>query len=220
MASVYYKNRTEAGYKAAQELLKNGTTSNSTVISLTTDAAMVAVQLATALRCPLQLFLSKEVKVPGNFIVGSTNQEGTFGYRTDMGAGFDDYFYQEFRTYIEQGTRESFSQINQELSGKTVFRKDLMAKRDIYVVIDCLESVAPLDSFFESIKTVVFNKMVFCAPIAMSETMGHIQQKSDRYFVDGVIDFFFGVDHYFEDNSVIPREEVIDKISSSLKLWP
>jgi len=219
MSVVYFKNRVLAGKQAAQALVSGQQTNTTAVVSLTTDALLVAFQISGVLRCPLHLYLSEEVIVPGQLSVGAINQEG--GFTTgDIEAGFSDYYYQEFRGYIEDSTRQSFSKLNRELGSREVLRKELLRGRDIYLVIDCLESTASLDSFLSFAKTFRVGKITICAPLAMSKDMSHLQKISDQYFVAGTIDFFYGVDHYFEDNTVIPREKAIDVVSQALRLWP
>lgn len=220
MSVIYFKNRVEAGQQAVRALIQGQQTGKSAVISLTTDALLVAFQLAEALHCPLHLYLSQEVVVPGGLKVGAINQEGSFNYGSELGAGFSDYYYQEFRGYIEDSTRQNFSKLNHELGSKEVLRKDLLRGRDIYIVIDCLEATSALDSFLAFAKTFLIGNIILCAPLAMAQDMSRIQQVSDKYFVAGTIDFFYGVDHYFEDNTVIPRDKAIDVVSKTLALWP
>jgi predicted phosphoribosyltransferase len=219
MAAVYYKNRSEAGQKAAQSLLSKSS-GKSSVVSLNTDSVLVAAQIAVSFKCPLHLYLSNEVTVPGNLDIASVDQFGNMNYRSDLGSGFKDYYYQEFRSYIDEESRESFSELNRELGDKEVLRKDLIENRNVFLTIDCLESVSAINSFLSSIKLLSINKLIICAPIALSNTMSDIQRLSNEYFTDGIIDFFFGADHYFEDNTVLPREEAIEKISKLLQLWP
>lgn len=220
MSVVYFKDRITAGKQAAQSLIQGKQTKNTAVVSLSTDALLVAFQLSEALHCPLHLYLSQEVVVPGNLSVGAVNQEGGFSYGSDLGAGFSDYYYQEFRGYIEDSSRQNFSQLNRELGNREVLRKELLRGRDIYLVIDCLETTAALDSFLTFAKSFVAGKFIICAPLAMAKDMSHIQRISDAHFVAGTIDFFYGIDHYFEDNTVIPRDRAIDIVSRALKLWP
>lgn len=220
MAVVYFKNRVDAGQQIAQTLATSKQGNSAAVVSLSTDAALVAFQIAEYLHCPLHLYLSQDVVVPGGLHVGSVNQEGSFDYGSDLGNGYIDYYYQEFRGYIDDATRENFSELNRELGTREVLRKDLLRRRDIYLVIDCLETTTALDSFLNFAKTFEVNKIIVCAPLAMAQDMSHIQQISDKYFVTGTISFFYGVDHYFEDNTVIPRNQAIDVIAKTLALWP
>lgn len=219
MAAVYYKDRSEAGQKAAQSLLSK-VSGKSSVVSLNTDSVLVAAQVAISLKCPLHLYLSQEVTVPGNLDIANVDQYGNMNYRSDLGSGFKDYYYQEFRSYIDEESRESFSSLNRELGDKEVLRKDLLENRNIFLTIDCLESISAIDSFVSSIKLITFNKLIVCAPIALANTMSDIQRLSNDYFTDGVIDFFFGADHYFQDNTVLSREDAVNKISRLLQLWP
>lgn len=219
MGAVYYRSRAEAGQKAATALLaKNGNPAS--VVSLSTDAVVTAAQIAVMLKCPLHLFMSTEISVPGGIGVGSVDLYGDFRYNSEGGASFGEYYYQEFRSYIDQGKRQAFSDLNRELGAHEVLRKDLLNKRNVFLVVDCLESMALVQSFMESVKSISINKLIVCAPIALSEVLTPMQQQADDYFVEGVVEFFYGADHYFEDNTVISREESIQKISEALAAWP
>ena len=220
MPSVYFTSRAQAGIEAVQHLLAPVSGKPATVVSLTTDAVMVGLQVANYFQCPLQLYLSDTITLPGQIEIGGVNQDGGFSYSSDMEGGFQDYFYQEYHGYLEDAKRESFSSLNRELKSREVIRRDLLAKRAIIVVADCLPSPAPLDSFIDFAKSVNFERLIVCAPIAMAKDLSHLEKVSNEYYVPGKIDFFYGADHYFSDNTVVPRETAIDSISNALKLWP
>jgi len=99
-------------------------------------------------------------------------------------------------------------------------RKDLLNHRSIIAVTDCLTSPAPLDSFIDYLKPVAVNKLYICAPIIKADLVSHIRQVSDFAFFAGTVDFFYGKDHYFEDNAVYDRSAGINLVSSYLQLWP
>jgi predicted phosphoribosyltransferase len=178
------------------------------------------VIISQKLSCPLHLYLEEIITVPGGLEVGSVDQHGKFQYGSDISAGYQDYFYQEFRGYIEESKRESFSSLNRELKGRETIRNDLLHDRDIYVVTDCLDSLVPLNGLIESLKSIRYKSITLCSPLAMSKDTSTIQQLSDRFNIIGFIDFFYGVDHYYEDNSTLDRERIIQVISDTLKLWP
>ncbi len=218
MPSVYFKNRVEAGNKLlAENKLIPG---DNAVVSISADAALVANQVAQAVSCPLQLYLEESISVPGGLEIGSVDQDGTFRYTSELSQGHQDYFYQEFRGYIEESKRESFSHLNRELKGRETIRKDLLKGKNITIVTDCLSSLVPIDAFIESIKSINYKSINIFAPIAMADDLSQIQHMSNEYCVLGAIDFYFGADHYFEDNTVMPRDKVIQIISDTLKLWP
>jgi hypothetical protein len=82
-----------------------------------------------------------------------------------------------------------------------------------------MDKSAQLDSFISYLKTISYKKLTFCSPILMTNLISHIEQKCDEFQYLGNIDFFYGADHYFEDNTVVDREQAIDSISQALKLW-
>ena len=218
MASVYFKNRVEAGKQLlAQSQLSR---QDGAVISISTDAALVASQIAQALTCPLQLYLEEVISIPGGLDVGSVSQDGKFQYASNISTGHQEYFYSEFRGYIEESKRQSFSSLNRELKGRQTLRNDLLNNKHITIVTDCLENLVPINSLIQTLKSVRYKSINVCAAIAMSNDLSNIKQLCDNSIVIGSVDFFYGADHYFEDNTVIPREKVIEAVSETLRLWP
>lgn len=219
MSAVYYKSRQEAGQKAIEAFayLKGQPL---TVVSLDTDSLVIGALLSSALNCPLQLYVTTDIDVPGNLNVGSVNQGGGFSYSSELSSGESDYYYQEFRGYIEDTKRSAFSNLNRELKGQTVIRKDLLKGRGIIIVDDCLTSRVTLDSFMEYLKSITYQNIYICAPIISSKLISHVRQLSEFSYFAGTVDFFYGKDHYFEDNSVYDRNAGIKLVSDFLKLWP
>lgn len=219
MATVYYKNRQEAGEKAVAAFAHLAG-EPLTVVSLNTDALTIGAYLANGLRCPLQLYLAASIDVPGGLRIGSVSQGGGFSYAGGLSNIEAEYYHQEFRGYIEDAKRAAFSGINRELGQQTVIRKDLLRGRSIIVVDDCLTDTTTLDSFIEFLKPVNYRKLYVCAPIIASPLISRIRQISDYCYFSGTVDHFYGKDHYFEDNTVWDRSSGIRLVSDFLKLWP
>lgn len=219
MGPVYFKNRQEAGEKAVQAFahLRGQPL---TVVSLNTDALVIGAMLSNALGCPLQLYVASDIDVPGNLNIGSVNQSGGFSYSSELSRGETDYYYQEFRGYIDDAKRTAFSGLNRDLKGQTVIRKDLLRNRNIVIVDDCLTERVTLDSFVEYLKSISYQQLYICAPIISSELISHTRQISAFSYFAGTVDFFYGKDHYFEDNSVYDRTQGMQLVSNFLKLWP
>lgn len=218
MASMYFKSRVDAGNKILETL--GSLPGAGAVISLSCDAALVANQIAQALKCPLQLYLEETIDVPGGLDIGSVNQDGQFHYSSDLSSGYQDYFYQEFRNYIDDSKRSSFAKLNRELMGRETIRHDLLRDRDIFIVSDCLSNLVGIDGLIQSLKSVSYKSISVCSPIAMSKDYSQIDSMTNRNVILGLIDFFYGVDHYYEDNSTLDRDQVISSINDTLKLWP
>ncbi len=219
MAAVYYKSRKEAGEKAYPSFTQlQG--QPATVVSLDTDSLIIGAVLANNLKCPLQLYLASEIDVPGGLNVGSVNVSGGFSYSSELASSETDYYYQEFKGYIEDTKRSAFSSLNRELKDATVMRKDLLKRRNIVIVQDCLTSSVVLDSLVDYLKAIDYVNLYVCAPIISSELISHMKEISEYCYFAGTVDFFYGKDHYFEDNTVYERTAGIQLVNSFLKLWP
>ncbi len=219
MSVVYYKSRREAGEKAV-EAFAHMRHLPASVVSLNTDSLVIGAMLSNSLACPLQLYVTADINIPGNLNIGSVNQAGGFSNSSELSSGESDYFYQEFRGYIEDTKRSAFSGLNRELQGETLIRKDLLKNRHIIIVDDCMTDRVTLDSFIEYLKSVSYHNLYVCTPIISTKLISHVRQISEFSYFAGTVDFFYGKDHYFEDNSVYDRTSGIKLVSEFLKLWP
>lgn len=218
-SAVYFKSRREAGLLAAQAFSKyNG--SETTVISLDTDSIIIAAAISQQVKCPLHLYLSEEISAPGGLSVGSVNQSGDFSYASNMSESETGYIYQEFHGYLDEAKRQTFSAMNRELRGKEVMRPELIRKRHLIVVADCMTSTVNLHSLIDYLKKISYKSFNVCVPIVSSDIVSDLKQLADEVYFTGTVDFFYGKDHYFEDNSVYERAWAIDTVSRCLSLWP
>ncbi|MCP4087564.1 MAG: hypothetical protein GY745_21340 [Actinomycetia bacterium] len=219
MGQRYFKSRTEAGQLALNSF-GQFSGKNNTIIALDTDSLIIGAQLSQYLQSPLQLYLSNEIEVPGGLKIGGVNTEGGFSYNSSMAESETDYVYQEFHGYIEESKRTNLSQLNRELGDKTVIRRDLIRNRNIIFVADAMTDTIMLDSALEYIKSVAYKSVAMCAPVVSSTVVSPLKQRTDYIYYSSTIDFFYGKDHYFEDNKVFERDEGISLVHNYLKLWP
>lgn len=219
MGQRYFKSRSEAG-QLALDSFAHLQKKQCTVIAINTDSLIIAAQLSQYLQCPLQLYLANDVTVPGSRVIGGVNSNGNFSYSTELSSGDADYVYQEFRSYIEEGKRSEFSKLNRELGSQVVIRKELIRKRNIVLVADTLENTVSVDSFMEFVKPFGVQTTSICSPIIADGIIYALKKNHDLVYYSSMVSFFYGKDHYYEDNKVYERQEGIDIVANYLKLWP
>ncbi len=219
MGQRYFKSREEAGQLALTSFSQY-IGKPTAILALNTDSLIIGAQLSQYLQSPLQLYLSNDIEVPGGLKIGGVNAEGGFSYNSTMAESETDYIYQEFHGYIEEAKRTNLSQINRELGDKTVLRRDLIRGRHIIFVADALESTVMLDSALEYVKSTAYESIAICSPIVTNSVVSPLKQRCDYVYYSSTVDFFYGKDHYFEDNKVFERDEGISLVHSYLRLWP
>lgn len=219
MASIYFKNRLEAGAKLLESLGKIKK-NPATIIALNTDSISLGAQISSTLQSPLQLYLASEIEVPGGLIIGSVNSSGGFSYSSGISKPDAEYWATEYNGYVEETKRSTLSSINRELGSSEVIRKDLIKGRDVILVTDVMESTIETASIIESIKPLSYKKIFVATPIIMSNIVSDIKEMVDDAFFIGQIDFFYGKDHYYEDNTVYERTKGIQIVSQALGMWP
>lgn len=220
MASVYFHDRVEAGKQIYQALHEHVSSVPSAVITLNSESATTAAQVASLLGAPLHLFMAEDISVPGNLVIGSVNNDGTFTSSYGMSEADSQYWYGEFRSYIDQTKQQTYSQMNREIGNRTIIRKDLLKDRSILVVADTLVNPSELTSLMAYLKPIKYNKLLIGVPIVTASVLDMIKLVSDFCYCPGIVDMFYGVDHYFEDNTMLNEENAINLIQKSLAAWP
>lgn len=220
MASVYFHDRREAGDHVYQAMIAQAGTAPVAVVALGTEATVTAAQVATLFRAPLHLFMSEEVSVPGNLVVGTVDSAGSYTPSYGMSSSDTEYWYSEFRGHIDQTRQQNFSSMNRKLGGRVLIRNDLLKDRVIIVVADALTDPSALSSLMTYLKPVTYKKLLVGVPIVTMPVYDYIKQIADFSYTPGIVDFFYGVDHYFEDNTTWKEDQAISLIQKSLATWP
>lgn len=220
MASVYYHDRLQAGKQIYQAMEAQVDGAPAAVITLDSESAITAAQVANLFRAPLHMFISEEVSIPGNLVIGTVNSTGSFTGSYGMSESESQYWYGEFRSHIDQARQQTFSGINRKLGGRAVIRKELLKNRVLIVVADALTDPSALTSLMTYLKPIAYTKLLIGIPIVTPQVYDVVKQLSTFNYCPGIVDYFYGVDHYFEDNTIWQEDKAINLIQQSLAAWP
>ncbi len=216
---MYFKSRSEAGKKLAEKLA-HYRYENTAVVALSDGGVIVAAEIAMQLHCVLTMLLTEEVKLPGeNDTLAVVNQDGGFTYNKMFSAGQLEEFTGEYHNYLEQEKRQKFHSINQLLGAGGLIRSDLLYGHNIILVSDGLNSGLSLDAAADFLKPIKTEKIIVATPLASVPAVDRMHILADEIVCLSVLENYMNTNHYYEDNTLPPHEDLVKTIEHIVLNW-
>lgn len=217
---MYFENRNSAGNLLAEQLFEKYRFEDCAVVALNEGGVLVGEPIAAALHSVLTLLLSEEVELAGqSLILGSVSQNGNFVRNSFMSnAAFEGYIAESFGAF-EKDRFEKFQKINRLLGDGGTISLDLLRNRNIILVSDGFAERATLDVVLDFLKPIDYKKLIVAAPVASVEAIDRLHISADELHILDVKANYFGANHYYDENELPSREEVIKKINEIILNW-
>ena len=217
---MYFENRNSAGNLLAEQLFEKYRFEDCAVIALSEGGVLVGEPIAAALHSVLNLLLSEEVELAGeNLILGSVSQNGNFVRNSFMtNAEFEGYVAESFGTF-QKDQFEKFQKINRLIGDGGTISLDLLRNRNIILVSDGFAEKATLDVVLDFLKPIDYKKLIVAAPVASVEAIDRLHISADELHILDVKANYFGANHYYDENELPSREEVVKKINEIILNW-
>ncbi|HSX28048.1 MAG TPA: phosphoribosyltransferase family protein [Candidatus Saccharimonadales bacterium] len=216
---MYFTNRADAGRQLAEQL-QQYRYENSVVVALSEGSVLVGEVIAAALHCILTLLLAEDVNVPGEpMAIGSVDQNGGFSYNSDLSSGEVDEYQSEFFNYIEGQKLERFHHLNQLLGDGGVIDRSLLLDQNVILVSDGLKGGAILDAAANFLKPIRMHKLIIATPLASVKAVDRMHIMADELHVLSVTDNYLDTNHYYDDNVIPGRDEILAKIRQIILNW-
>lgn len=217
---MYFESRAQAGLLLAEQLFEAYRYENSAVIALSDGGVMVGEQIASRLHSVLMLLLSETIAIPGEGLdFGSVDQSGSFTFNSSMSKGEAEDYANEFHGYLEEKKRQVFQGMNRLIGDGGVISSDLIRNRNIILVSDCISDVTLIDVAINFLKSIKIEKIIIATPIATVSAVDKMHIQADELHILDVKDNFLDVNHYYDDNNIPSREEIITKINQNILNW-
>jgi len=217
---MYFESRAQAGLLLAEQLFESYRYENSAVIALSDGGVMVGEQIASRLHSVLMLLLSETIAIPGEGLdFGSVDQSGSFTFNSSMSKGEAEDYANEFHGYLEEKKRQVFQGMNRLIGDGGVISSDLIRNRNIILVSDCISDVTLIDVAINFLKSIKIEKIIIATPIATVSAVDKMHIQADELHILDVKDNFLDVNHYYDDNNIPTREEIITKINQNILNW-
>lgn len=216
---MYFRSRADAGELLADQLIQYRY-EDCAVVALSPSGVAVAEPIAARLHCILGLFLSEQVKIPGeNVTIGSVNQGGGFAYDGSLTEAEADDYYSEYHGYIDDQKRQKFEHINQLLGEGGVIDPQLLREHVVILVSDGLKSSAKLDAAAQFLKPILMKRLVIVTPVASVSAVDHMHILADELHCLSVTDNYIATSHYYDTNDTLTHEQAVEKINSIILNW-
>ena len=216
---MYFKNRSDAGRQLAEKLA-HYRYENTAVVALSDGGVIIAAEIATRLHCVLTMLLTEEVKLPGEHdAIAVVNQDGGFTFNNMFSTGQLEEFTSEYHNYIEQEKRQKFHTINQLLGEGGLIKPELLYGHNVILVSDGLNSGLSLDAAADFLKPIKVARIIVATPLASVPAVDRMHLLADEIACLSVVENYMNTDHYYEDNTMPPHEELIKTIEKIVLNW-
>ncbi len=216
---MYFKSRIVAGQELADKLVKYKGT-NTAAIALSEGGSVVAMQIAAKLHCLLMMLLTAPIELPGEpDPLASIDQEGIFTYNPQYSVGELEDFDMEYHHYVEMQKLTKLQRLHRLLGSGGLIRKDLLKEHNIILVSDGLSSGFSVEAAVNYLKTIKVNKVIAATPLASVEAVDRLHTLTDEIYCLSVIDNFIDTNHYYDDNHLPSRDNIMKIINDIALYW-
>ena len=217
---MYFESRAQAGQLLAEQLFDKYRYENCAVVALSDGGVLVGEEIAAQLHCILTMLVTEGIEVPGeSTMFGAVSQGGNFTYNNEFSTGEIEEYTSEFHGYLDDQKRQAFNRINRLLGDGGIITSDMLRERVVILVSDGLADGAIISVAIDFLKPIRISRLVVVSPLATIPVVDQLHVSVDEVHILDVKENFMGVDHYYEDNTIPPHEEVIAKINENILNW-
>lgn len=216
---MYFRSRSEAGELLADQLMQYRY-EDCAVVALSSSSVAVAEPIAARLHSVLGIFLSEQIKIPGeNVSIGSVNQDGGFSYDQSLSEGEAGDYYSEYHSYIDDEKRQRFQHINRLIGGGGVIDPHLLREHVVILVSDGLKSTAKLDAAAQFLKPVLIKRLVITTPVASVPAVDRMHILADELHCLSATDNYISTSHYYDAKDALTHEQAVEKAKNIILNW-
>ena len=216
---MYFNSRAEAGRKLAKEL-EGYSRQNAVVIALSEGAVIVGAQIAMHIHANLALMLSENIYLPGEHdAIAALSSTGSFAYNDMFSTGQIDELAAEFRSFIEQQRMEKMHHLNILMGKDGEIHKAYLRHHVVILVADGLSSGFALSVAADYLKTVAIKRLIVATPLASVAAVDRMHLTADEIKCLSIVPNYMGTDHYYEDNTIPPAEDLLKVIKNISLHW-
>ena len=215
----YFKSRVQAGDLLAQKLLKYRY-EDTIVLAISDGGVLVGAEIARYLNSLIAILLTKDVYLPdGRTLVGVINEIGGFVYNNAFSTGEIEELESEYRNNIEFAKMEAMHQMHVALGQGGIISSNYFKNRVVIVVTDGTLNGMAFDMASDFLKGIKVKKVVMATPIAGIPAIDRMHILADEIFCLSATDAIFEVEHYYDDNNLPNRSQIIKILNDIVLQW-
>lgn len=216
---MYFKNRAEAGRTIVDKLDKYKG-ANCAVVALSPGAVIIGAQIAIRLHAMLAMLLTENITLPGERApLAAVTSDNTFTYNNKFSTGEIEEMHSEYLSVIEEQRLESLHHLHSLLSHGGEIHRELLKHKTVILVSDGLANGFSLDVASDYLKPVQTERLIVVTPIASVPAVDKMHLVGDEIICLSVIQNYLDTNHYYDDNTIPPMEDLIKVITTMPVHW-
>lgn len=206
---MIFPNRFEAGKQLADKLLETlDLTSNSSlvVLAIPRGGVVIGSQLASTLKCPLEIIVTKKIGAPGNpeLAIGAVGPVGEPVIDENLAArvGADEVYLQSKIANLKSEIAKRIKEYHGD--------KPAINLKDKLVIItdDGVATGATMKAAIEIVRQENPQKIMVAVPVIAKDALKEIEGLADEVVYLEAPDLFFAVGQFYQDFEQVTDKEV------------
>ncbi|MBI4449369.1 phosphoribosyltransferase [Candidatus Woesearchaeota archaeon] len=202
---MIFADRYEAGKKLAKKLARYAGRKDIIILAIPRGALQIGAPIARALRCPLDIFVSKKIPAPGNeeFAIGAVSQEGVVDVDDDTIREYGEEYIQKQVKRLKGMVKEKYTRYTGKKQPPSLTRK---------VVILCDDGIATghtMKAAARAIRKLGPARIIIAAPVAPPQAVRELEEMADEVIVLSVEENFFAIGNFYASFPQVEDEEAI-----------
>lgn len=211
---MYFASRKAAGEQLASRL-EPYASQDVAILALSEGGVVVGAQIAARLHCSLAFLLTQDITLPGErTAVGIVDQNGGFTYNDYFSTGEIDELATEYHAVIDSLKEEKWHEMNRLLADGGLAEVSSLENKVIILVSDGLLNGSSLIATMNFLKPIAIEKVIIATPVASVAAVDKMHLLGDELQVLQVVDGVFDLDHYYDENDVPERPELIKVLTT------
>ena len=210
---MLFRDRSDAGKKLAQRLLKYKDKPETIVLGLPRGGVVTGYEVAKLLDLPLDIVVPRKVGFPDNpeLALAAIAEDGSIiindQLMNDLGLQLND-----LQDLIAKEKKEAARRMKLYRAGRPPLE---LAGKKVILVDDGVATGATMRAAISSVRSRGARSIIVAIPVAPSEVLDEIRSEVDDLICLLVPDQFFGVGGFYESFPQTEDQEVIDLMAQS-----
>lgn len=195
-------------------------TANTSVVALSPGAVIVGAQIAMHLHSALMMLLTENIVMPGESDpLASITSNNTFTYNNKFATGELEDMKSEYLNVIEGQRIEKLHKLHALLGHGGEIHRELLNRHIVILVSDGLNNGLSLDVAADYLKPIKTQKLIVVTPIASVPAVDRMHLVGDEIVCLSVLENYIETNHYYDDNTIPPVEDLIKVITTTAVHW-